>query len=1647
MILRIIFLLCIAGTQTFPTGDTAENDAKIARKTLDSSVATPVSVVLGSNNSAQIIDAVGKPVPKPLSGTHVASPINLLNPDRYEFFTFDDNGELVKRLMTLEEIQSIIANGDGEDINYNSGSYLPEKKVNDVVSNVQNVLKEQIESHKNISNIKPILDTPDVSSTWSMILPAIFNHNADGVNPDMPAMAVTVDTIMMEMVTEKSPESIMEAIEKVTSTTLRPISVTTEASTPSPTTISSSTSTTTTTTPATTTKMPLTSTISTTMFEKLSTEQYVGNVKPTTRAPSSVPKPIAEDEIKEVEVPVQEKRPSDTMTVTVISDNKFDMINIPIGGNSPIISVLPIEEKAPSTTMASTTTTPESTTTSTTTESVTTTTPAPIIAEEVKETVADVELITTVKPVKIQAYAPVSEPIQVPVLLPTLQQEDSSSAVPPSPTTEASTEAATIKEELKLTTSSSKEDSTTVKPDLSSEIVKPELTDDKLVIKPELTDDKLIKPELTDDKLVIKPELSKENLQPTTEIPKQEIIDDNIEATDELMKQADEIKDEDSELSAENSSEIIRTSASTSSGQSTTPILLIIQENPTTEKSVLQGSSSVSPIVSDSPLTESVTLTTENPIKQEDKFSTVKIIYLTEKTVANILSSTTQSSVTTPKSVTTAIPEEITTISKLIASADEPSTVKIIPLSEELITTISTVSSSTEDLPTTTVKKDVIVIKDEENTPIPNEAEFTTEYNKAVTESLNQLLLSSTNIYEINTQLAAVTDAAIDSEIITDVAELTDDQDQRFETETFTEAVTTENSLMSSIQELISQTVNDENIEEQVINLNANQKVQDVLTEMGEKPMENIQNEAATIGSMLIDESSGSDTDDGIQGVSSETDESLKLSEAVSSVLSQIYGEESATTIKDTTTELMKQQEETTEKSATDDLKEVNTEDTSSEENITAESSQTVITEIDTNKNELPVANEDVNPELNSTDSPIISLEIPQNKDEIKVEEGGTNINQEDDLVKIEVIHPVEESDKKADELMNQLGKGDAIVVKNDEKLDEITEASIVTSTIPIIVVNADENHENKSAELQPVKKIKVDDQSDNQDMKAKPPVLVEVNSVKPTVISSSVPPLIEDQQSKLPSPMITKDELIQNNEEGSKNTSWTLVSTIAPHINAAPTSTVVPIVPAVPTISPVKLSQQNLPGFGLEDTTSKLDTDIYQFVELCNELSFGFWNAVTNGISTARSVFVSPFAATSLLAMVFLGARGATSGEMNEILKLDDMVTFNPHLIFKNVSESIEATRNSGVAVSVIARELYSDRNRGKLLSFYKERAKQFYDGHVEEVNFREIGDVIRRRTNLIVKKNSNGKIGEYLKDNSITMRPPLAGISASIFQTDCTHSSTDGRDGELHFIVLPSIRQRRLVPVPAVVFRSGFLAGYDPTLDATAASIGTQDQIVSTILVIPGQQGIAAPGDGLSRLERQLSESAFKKGAWTRLLQTLIPRPGLELQIPRFTHKSVINATIALQRMGLKDLFNYGKADLRGLNGAAHELHLSDILQLNTFATCGEAPINPEQHHSEIYPATSRRPYRRAKKLGHYVSDSVFGEIIDEPRDYQRAFNDPLHDPSLLSLPLPLRPRQARIPDSPRLRFDRPFLFYVRHNPTGLILHMGRFNPRLLP
>lgn len=288
------------------------------------------------------------------------------------------------------------------------------------------------------------------------------------------------------------------------------------------------------------------------------------------------------------------------------------------------------------------------------------------------------------------------------------------------------------------------------------------------------------------------------------------------------------------------------------------------------------------------------------------------------------------------------------------------------------------------------------------------------------------------------------------------------------------------------------------------------------------------------------------------------------------------------------------------------------------------------------------------------------------------------------------------------------------------------------------------------------------------------------INSVKETItnkkeanlnkeaIIANITPKIDEFKKKIQKVDIAEEELADI-----PNNSWKLISTVSQSKNHGVLKDKVKgenhYIPDHTGDKDILLefSKENQ---GLEVTTKDLSDDVEQFTELCNELAFRYWNVITENIDKKRSFVLSPYSITSMLAMMFMGAKGATSGEMNEILKLDEMVTFNPHFTLKNISDSIEMNKDSGIAVSAFIRELYSDRNKGKILTFYKERAQHFYNGHVEEINFKLISDIIRRRTNLLVKRYTWGKISEYMKTNTIVMQPPLAAFSANIFQV-CSH------------------------------------------------------------------------------------------------------------------------------------------------------------------------------------------------------------------------------------------------------------------------------------
>lgn len=93
--------------------------------------------------------------------------------------------------------------------------------------------------------------------------------------------------------------------------------------------------------------------------------------------------------------------------------------------------------------------------------------------------------------------------------------------------------------------------------------------------------------------------------------------------------------------------------------------------------------------------------------------------------------------------------------------------------------------------------------------------------------------------------------------------------------------------------------------------------------------------------------------------------------------------------------------------------------------------------------------------------------------------------------------------------------------------------------------------------------------------------------------------------------------------------------------------------------------------NLGLTVSNSNLDPAARKFVDINNDVGLRMYRELVKEHPDENVVFC-PVSAASTLAMIFLGARGSTSWEINELLELDKMITFNPHLLYKNISDTL---------------------------------------------------------------------------------------------------------------------------------------------------------------------------------------------------------------------------------------------------------------------------------------------------------------------------------------------------------------------------------------
>ncbi|XP_028659847.2 leukocyte elastase inhibitor-like [Erpetoichthys calabaricus] len=169
--------------------------------------------------------------------------------------------------------------------------------------------------------------------------------------------------------------------------------------------------------------------------------------------------------------------------------------------------------------------------------------------------------------------------------------------------------------------------------------------------------------------------------------------------------------------------------------------------------------------------------------------------------------------------------------------------------------------------------------------------------------------------------------------------------------------------------------------------------------------------------------------------------------------------------------------------------------------------------------------------------------------------------------------------------------------------------------------------------------------------------------------------------------------------------------------------------------------------------------------MESLSEANSQFFLDLFKNLSEANrgDVFFSPFSISPALAMVYLGARGDTAAQMEQVLHF--IKTTSVHSEFSNQLSSIN--NKDSTSTIHLANHLFGE----KTLLFgkdYLDETRKLYHAELESVDFITSSESARQNINSWVEKQTEGKIVNLLSEGAIDPVTRLLLVSAIYFKGD---------------------------------------------------------------------------------------------------------------------------------------------------------------------------------------------------------------------------------------------------------------------------------------
>ena len=367
------------------------------------------------------------------------------------------------------------------------------------------------------------------------------------------------------------------------------------------------------------------------------------------------------------------------------------------------------------------------------------------------------------------------------------------------------------------------------------------------------------------------------------------------------------------------------------------------------------------------------------------------------------------------------------------------------------------------------------------------------------------------------------------------------------------------------------------------------------------------------------------------------------------------------------------------------------------------------------------------------------------------------------------------------------------------------------------------------------------------------------------------------------------------------------------------------------------------------------------------NEFAVDLHKYLADG-NASGNLFYSPASLLIALAMTSYGARGNTAAEIMKVLHVASVSSPDLNKSMKKFIDTLNGASDESNKL-LTANRLFVEKSF-EILKAFKEGTREFYDAELALVDYITNVEKAREEINRWVEEKTNDKIKDLIPPGMLSSDTRLTLVNAIYFKGLWLEQFK--KEGTFTRSFFAS--QNEEMKIQMMHKKADFKYSESEKLACQILEMPYIGKKMSMVIFLPKET------HGLVKLEQKMTYDNLQESL--SCLDKSVSMDEVEVFLPKFKLNQQFDLNDILSKMGAKEMFIPGKADLSGIS--TEPLFVSKVVH--------KAFVEVNEEGTEAAAATG-----------------VVANLM--------SFHP-----------------------TPMFKADHPFLFLIRHNSSGAILFLGR-------